>query len=243
MVKTCSLSNLLDEESIKEISEAYTLVHNFYVCFYQRSQIYNEIHFHNKNYFKNKVENLEELNCFNLSYNGLNKKSLKGMMNEEKNFGIYSSLVLQASIIGVLYPIIQILNNCKIFKFFRDTCFDGNENDFKKFDRLIRVIRNTFVHNISSDIKIRSKDYIAEKDTIFKESDNNQAEFKFTFDYSKHPFCKEMKTVDILIKRESIKDGANYTDIISREQNQEILNLCYILMEEIWKIVSLNNRY
>lgn len=242
MVETCSPSNILDEKSINEISEAYTLVYNFYVCFYQRNMIYNEIHSQNKDYFKNKVDNLEQLNCFTLNYNGLNKNFLKGMMNYEGNFGIYSSLLLQASLVGVLYPIITILNNNKISNFFINTCFNGNKSDFKKFDRLIRVIRNTYVHNISKDTKIRFEDYIAEQNTIFKESDSNDTEFKFTFDYSQPPFNKKMNNIDIVIRRNQIIGGAQYLGIISNDQNKQLLDLCYIIMEEIWKKASQNNR-
>jgi hypothetical protein len=118
--------------------------------------------------------------------------------------------------------------NIEIRNAFRTELFNDNIDEFDEFDGIIRFIRNILSHNISDQIRIRSKDFDRQKRVWMNEKKKSIMKFEFSYNSVDSPIKIDNYDAkcEIVIDWNNVKDDVLFGDLVSDFQCFMLLEFC-----------------
>lgn len=111
-------------------------------------------------------------------------------------------------------------NNKEIRELFKRYIFNGNENEYKNFYRILVFVRNVFSHNIDYEIRLNEDDYKIQKERL-----GEKGITFINFKFNKGILIKD--DIDINIDFNSLSPGDLYEDKISTKQTILFIMFCH----------------
>ncbi|MFA7718109.1 MAG: hypothetical protein WC875_05320 [Candidatus Absconditabacterales bacterium] len=156
------------------------------------------------------------------------EKILQGIATHPDQKNIFGYLVEMSAIKGIVSVTRELIENNIAFQKFLQKRLGKS---FFDFDQIIRLIRNIFAHSLTSNLVIKTDDFIKQRDYLIHEK---TTDLHFLINYSKQ--FKEWKgsadyQIDIAIDFKNIKEGQSFFDHISMHQCYLLCEFCYNVSE------------